>query len=116
MGSPLPLPDSRAREAKNRVVQFGVWCVPVYCANCGCDGGVVPEENTTYIFYLCNGCADKHGRIEGTYAEPDAIFWEKVKQAQVEKYGRELTAPEVARALDEKGGPLALLAREKPGV
>jgi hypothetical protein len=46
--------------------------------------------------------------------EPDAVFFEKVRQAQLEKYGRQLTEIEVLKALEDESGPLAKLAREAP--
>lgn len=108
------LPDSRARITRGRVVVGGVNYVPVFCANCGADGGGVPEESVTFVFYLCNSCAEKQGPIAGMYMEPDAVFFEKVKQAQLEKYGRMLNETEILKALDDESGPLAKLAREAP--
>lgn len=108
------LPDSRAREARG-VVTFGsVAWVPIYCANCGADGGLVPEEGCTFAFYLCQGCADKHGPIAGTMIEPDVAFWQRMEAAQLERHGRILSPDELRQALDEPHNPLALLARESP--
>jgi hypothetical protein len=114
VSTPNILPDSRARITRNRVNVRGTIYVPVFCANCGADGGGVPEENMTYCFYLCNLCCEKQGPIAGTYMEPDAVFHEKVRQAQLEKYGRQLTEVEVLKALEDESGPLAKLAREAP--
>lgn len=88
--------------------------VPVYCANCGKFGGAVPEEHITFVMYLCNPCCEKWGPIAGTYMEPDAVFFEKLKQAQIEKFGRALTNDELARKLDEGDPTLTKLAREAP--
>lgn len=116
------LPDSRlrtvatAKNSQRRVIDaYGAmgW-IPIYCANCGKDGGLVPEENMTFVFYLCTPCADKWGAIAGTYMEPDTAFWEKVKQAQLEKYGRELTAPEIVEELKNDDSVLSKLAKDKP--
>jgi hypothetical protein len=109
---PNILPDSRLRETKGRVSVRGTTFVPIFCANCGADGGGVPEEHMTFAFYLCDPCAEKWGPIAGTYVEPDAVFFEKVKQAQLEKYGRLLTQEELAKL--DGTGPLAVLAREAP--
>jgi hypothetical protein len=108
------LPDSRAKTTKGRVSIKGSTYVPIYCANCGAPGGGVPEEHMTFAFYLCDPCCETHGHIAGTYVEPDAVFFEKVKQAQLEEYGRPLTAEELSSALDTKYHPLAKLAREAP--
>lgn len=67
----------------------------------------------TFAFYLCNTCAEKHGNIEGTYAEPDIIFWEKVKLAQIEKYGRTLTARETILSLADPESLESKLARDR---
>jgi hypothetical protein len=111
---PNILPDSRARVVRNRVNVHGTIYIPIFCANCGADGGGVPEEHMTYAFYLCTPCCEKWGHIAGTYVEPDAVFHEKVRQAQLEKYGRQLDEAEIMQALEDESGPLAKLAREAP--
>ena len=65
------LPDSRAKTTKGRVFQGGTTWVPVYCATCGKDGGLVPEQNMTFVFYQCQPCADKTGELFGHYKLPD---------------------------------------------
>lgn len=101
----------------NRIERAGVPWVPIYCANCGADGGLVPEENCDFAFYLCdekaNNCAAKWGNWEGTYLEPDAIFWMKVKQEQIERYGRELSPPEMVEALKDATHPMSKLAKDR---
>ena len=54
-----------------------------------------------FAFYLCQPCADKYGSVAGTWAEPDALFWQKVKEAQWEREGRELTPREILEKLDD---------------
>jgi hypothetical protein len=112
----LPLPDSRCRDAK-RVIRIGPmnW-IPIFCANCGADGGRVPQENMSFAFYLCDNCFEKHGAIEGTYAEPDVIFWAKVKAAQIEKYGRELTPEELVLELENESSIISKLSKDRPGA
>ena len=111
----LPLPDCRTKNVKS-VVRLGAlnWR-PIFCANCGADGGLVPEapENCNFAFYLCDKCYELHGQVEGTYAEPDSIFWEKVKQAQLEKFGRELAPEEQIEALKDENHILSKLAKER---
>lgn len=87
----------------------------LFCANCGADGGRVQETDLPqqFAFYLCQPCADKYGQVAGTYMEPDAVFWEKVKQAQLEKFGRELEPFEVVEALKDSDHILSKLARER---
>jgi hypothetical protein len=114
------LPDSRLKDADKGNVRlpFANICpmnwVPIFCANCGTAGGFVPEENCTFAFYLCNKCAEKWSPLAGTLAVPDEIFWKKVRQAQIEMYGRALGEQEIAAALDDQSSALAKLAREAP--
>lgn len=108
------LPDSRAREGRGAVptcTPMG-WMVPIYCANCGVEGGLVPEENTTFAFWLCNPCFGAYGEIAGTMAMPDEVFWERLKQEQLEKYRRMLTPEELQDVAVANTTPLAALIRE----
>jgi hypothetical protein len=43
----------------------------------------------------------------------DEVFWQRVKQAQLEKYGREMTGEEVAEALKDEHHMLSKLARDR---
>lgn len=84
------LPDSRANRATGVVSgvfrpapRFGRlnW-VPIFCANCGAEGGLVPEAHTTFAFWLCNYCWESHGEIAGTMAVPDEVFWADVARKE----------------------------------
>lgn len=76
------LPDSRAQRTVG-AQQIGMaWWVPIYCANCGAKGGMVPEDNCTFAFWLCNNCWETHGAIAGTMAVPDELFWARLKAEQ----------------------------------
>ena len=112
---PNVLPDCRAKVARGAQRLGGVNWVSVFCANCGNPGPLVPEENTNFAFYLCNACYETHGQIAGTMAMPDEVFFAKVKEAQIEKYGRELSAYETSEALKNSDHILNKLARERPG-
>ncbi len=92
----------------------GVW-VPVFCANCGVDGGMVPEQNMTFVCWICAKCAETYGAIAGTMLMPDQVFWERVKQEQLEAYGRYLTEEELATIIKDGSSPLAKLITEGPG-
>ena len=110
------LPESRAKNAgtpKKSVWRGNMWWVPVYCANCGKEHGSVPEENCTFAFFLCDNCADKCGPIAGMYMEPDAVFYKKVEEAQLEKYGRLLTTEELLIQLDDVNSFISRLARDR---
>lgn len=107
------LPDSRLKQPKNIYNHIGLNWVPIFCANCGKDGGFVPEENCTFVCYLCDPCAEKLGPITGTYMEPDAQFWARVKAEQLEKYGRELSADELVEILKDGNNSLTKLVKER---
>jgi hypothetical protein len=106
------LPDSRAKVARNVVMRGSVAWVPFFCANCGVEGGLCPEENMTFAFYLCNPCATNYGAVANMQMVPDEVFWQKFREAQLEQFGRELTDDEVRIVLDDVDHPLAGLARE----
>lgn len=106
------LPNSRARVTRNVVMRGSVAWVPFYCANCGTSGGLCPEENMTFAFYLCNPCAETHGAIANTMMVPDEVYWQKFKEAQLEKYGRELGIKQLQAVLDDPDDQLAVLAKE----
>lgn len=106
------LPDSRAHSTKGRVfTPMGCW-VPVYCANCGVDGGLVPEEGMTFVFYLCNRCAEIYGPIAGMMLMPDEVFFQKLKEEQQASYGRFLTEQELAAVVEADASPLATLIKQ----
>lgn len=109
------LPDSRARKGSTILMgPAGAW-VPVFCANCGADGGMVPEANMTFAFYLCQACAETYGAIAGTMMMPDQVFWERLKQEQLEAHGRFLTEQELVTIVEADSTPLAKLVKEGPG-
>jgi hypothetical protein len=118
--SDMLLPDSRLKVAKD-VIQmpfpnFGPanW-VQIFCANCGAPGGRVMEAYCTFAFYLCDSCAEKWTPMMGTYMVPDEVFFEKVKQAQLEEYGGFLSPAETVKALEDGSSSLSLLAKDRKG-
>jgi hypothetical protein len=110
---PNILPDSRLKRPTNIYHHLGLNWVPTFCANCGAPGPFTPEENMTFFFYLCQPCAETWGPIAGTYMEPDAVFFQRVKQEQLEKYGRELTAPEMIEILKDGNNSVTKLVNER---
>src|SRR5258706_1583786 len=101
------LPDSRARETKGRIfTPNGTW-VPVFCANCGKDGGSCPEENMTFLFYICPKCFETYGKITGTMVMPDEIFYERLRQEQIPSPGRYLTEHELLQVVQEEASAIA---------
>ncbi len=87
--------------------------VPVYCGQCGNPGGLVPAENMTFVFYLCNDCFAANGEITNTMVMPDEIFWEKIKQEQLEQYGRFLSESELSEVIAADASPLANLIKDR---
>jgi hypothetical protein len=65
------------------------------------------------LFTFVMACAEKWAPLSGMMVIPDEVFWEKVKQEQIERHGRELTAVEIVEALKDEHHPLTKLARER---
>lgn len=110
-------PDSRLRtiETPLNAINCGVagFWVPFYCASCGMHCGSVPQENMTFMFYLCNPCFATHGASTLFMTTPDSVFWEEVKNAQMEKYGRYPTLEEVVDKLRDPESLESRLARDR---
>jgi hypothetical protein len=116
VSQPNVLPDSRLKTLHTPQQatwrgQAGYW-VPIYCANCGVHGGTVPEQNMTSAFWLCPKCFETYGAITGTYVMPDEVLWERVRQAQLEEFGRVLSAEELLVVARADASPLATLLHE----
>lgn len=90
----------------------------LYCASCGCDGGRVLETEMpdNFAFYLCdekqNNCVAKWSDLAGVMLIPDEVFFEKVKQAQLEAYGHILTQQELAIELQDDSSIISKLKKE----
>ena len=110
---PDVLPDSRTKVQNKSVFFRGIYWTPIFCANCGADGGLVPSENCNFAFYLCTPCSEKWQALLGTHCEPDTIFWQKVKDEQMERYGRELSPPEMEEVLKDENNPLTKLCKDR---
>lgn len=92
--------------------------MPIYCANCGVRGPLVPDVDglqlkENFHCWLCEKCAEKWGPLLGVQLMPDEAFFAKVKEAQIDKYGRELTADEMRQQLADTSSPMSKLARER---
>jgi len=114
MSIPTVLPDSRATNPKRGQYRDGQWWVPVYCANCGAELGIVPEPSTTFAFFLCDArCAETWAPKAGEMVEPDVVFFQTLLDEQLDRYGRELTATELMAALADETHPIHQLVRER---
>ena len=107
------LPDSRTRVGTGAIPGPGGMWVPLYCAHCHKQCGNVPEDNMTFAFYLCNDCFASCGELTNMMVMPDEVFWEKLKQAQLEEHGRFLTEPELSAVVAADASPLATLVLER---
>ncbi len=109
------LPDSRPRETKGRVTgpNGTVW-IPIYCINCGASTGGVPEEMMTFVCFICDDCVGKHGVIANLYLEPDAVFWKKVEDYQLEKAGRLMTEIEIVKEINNPSESMRRLLLDAP--
>jgi hypothetical protein len=58
------LPDCRVRGGGNTVVRAKMLWEKVYCANCGHLSGLVTAEWAAHVFYLCEKCAEVHGKLD----------------------------------------------------
>ena len=92
----------------------GVEYLYLFCANCGCDGGRVLKMDVphNFAFYQCDDCAAKYGAVVGTYVEPDAIFWAKMHQVQVERFGHVLDEFELAETLKDENHTVSKLVKD----
>ncbi len=56
------MPDSRVKDPRHIFGPAG-YMEAIFCVNCGGDGGFVTSDWATHVFYLCDKCADTHGRL-----------------------------------------------------
>lgn len=113
-GGPDILPDSRPRDRRGAVHVLGKGTfVPVYCANCGRQYGMVPEKMITHVFALCDGkCSTVWGHVAHGWTDPDAKVRTDLAEAMRTDYGRLLTQVELYEALDHPKQSLAAVARD----
>jgi hypothetical protein len=107
------LPDCRAQHPSSIFRgTAGIW-VPVFCANCGAEGGLVPSEGMTFLFYLCNTCAETYGQLAGTMLMPDELYYERLAQEQLARYGRYLTPREWGQISEDPAHPMWTVIQSK---
>ena len=99
MADVLPNSIPKAENRRRITGPGGIQWVLIFCANCGADGGAVPEENVDFACYLCEKCAETYGAKIGEMIIPDQVFWTKVADEQLEKHGRLLSTPDLIEAL-----------------
>lgn len=80
------LPSSKCNVKRGivRLVHLGVAVnmLPIYCASCGKSQGLVQEDFCTFAYMTCDECDAKYGVIAGVMCEPNAVLWERVREAQ----------------------------------
>ena len=113
------LPNSLTKQPKVDATMSvnGMEWLFLYCASCGKDGGRVLKTDVPnreeFAFYLCEACNNKYGELAGTTAIPDELFFAKVREAQLEREGRELRTHEIVEALQDSGHYLSQLIRDR---
>lgn len=110
------LPNCIAQRSKRSIVWAnGMKWLPLFCANCGKEGGMVLETDwnrvKNFAFYLCDPCAEKLPPMVAV--SPDEAFWVKVHQVQMDEFGRELTEPELIEALKSDDHILTKLCKDR---
>jgi len=105
------------RSEKTVVCANGIKWLPLFCANCGKDGGLVMETEfdrvKNWAFFLCDPCAEKWSPLVDHALAPDEVFWKKVREAQLEAFGRELTDVELVEALKDDNHILTKLSKDR---
>lgn len=94
-------------------MHMGISYVPIYCAGCHVDGPYVPEENTTFAFWLCQECEKDWAHVTGTMAVPDDVFFQRVAEEQLETFGRLLTPQELTEVLKDDRSSLTRLSKDR---
>lgn len=70
------LPDSRLTGMKREhttVVMGRMTFEKVFCAQCGCDAGLVTANWTPHIFFICDTCVHEHGAPPECVEIPEAV-------------------------------------------
>lgn len=80
------LPDSRLKRLTAKTVPHKEWgtAQQIFCANCGHNGGFIPEQNSTFAFYLCDSCWEKCGHLTGVLAIPESAVRRDARLRQLE--------------------------------
>jgi len=112
------LPNCIATRSERSVVWAnGMKWLPLFCANCGKEGGMVLETDwnrvKNFAFYLCDPCAEKWSPLADVAISPDEAFWKKVQAVQQEEFGRELTEAELIEALKNDDHVLTKLCKDR---
>ena len=106
------LPNSTLSTSRVVVRRGGMNWVTVYCANCGKEHGMVPEQSCTFTCFLCDPCSDKWGEQYGYALVPDVVFYQQLVDEQMEQFGRILSPQELDSFSRAKCNPLSTLIRE----
>lgn len=109
------LPDSRPREAIGSVSGPGGMWSYIFCANCGKRAGRVLEQTRQedgFAFYLCSTCFETYGELTNMMVMPDEIWWARIQEEQLEKYGRLLNPEDLIAVVEADSSPLATLIKQ----
>ncbi len=87
----------------------------MFCLNCGCEGPRITEKQREFSHgWLCIPCGEKWEPLLGLQMTSDEVFFQRVRDAQLEEKGRPFTPAEILEALSEPHSPLSKLAKEGP--
>lgn len=116
MSQPDILPRCTARDPKVTTYRDGVAYYRLVCASCDADGGEVSEGLVSmhgFAFYLCIPCEKKYGVPVGAMRMPDEVFWDRVRQEMLDKYGRLLSADELLVLAADGNSTIGKLLRDR---
>lgn len=102
------------RESRGGVAINGASREAYYCASCGTQGGWSDRAPGNYVLWICDSCHEKHGPLEVQGLTPIQAQSQRVLDAQLEDYGRELSPIEIQEQLFDVNSPLSVLARDIP--
>ena len=106
------LPSSIPRVTRGEVLRKGLLWVQTYCCNCACEGPMAVKGS--FAHWMCVPCHEKYGAAADGLFVADEVYFERVKQAQLEQFGRELTHVEILQQLDDPDSQLSKLAKDNP--
>jgi hypothetical protein len=116
MADVVPSSLTRVEKIDWKISRPGWEWLVLFCASCHKEGGRVLKcdvpNASEFAFWLCDDCAQKWS-LDGTYLVPDEIFFQKVREAMLEREGRELTLYELYEAEKDPTHYLSKLLKDR---
>lgn len=112
------LPNCIAQRSEKTIVwPNGQKLLPLFCANCGKEGGLVFEIDwdrvKNFAFYLCDPCGEKWSHLADVALSPDEVFWKTIHEIQLDEFGRDLTDAELVEALKDDNHILTKVCKDR---